>query len=85
MNLCEEEPTSLSKSSAEVNFLKVLLVQILIFSYCWFYNTIRPVLTELADILKREHNLVMPKEIHFQWDNCGENKVVKVMINNNLF
>jgi len=31
------------------------------------------VLIELADMLKA-HGKIMPKEVHFQWDNCGENK-----------
>ena len=31
------------------------------------------VLIELADML-RGYGMSIPKEIHFQWDNCGENK-----------
>jgi hypothetical protein len=32
------------------------------------------VLAELSRLLK-EQNLLMPNEIHFQLDNCGDNKV----------
>jgi hypothetical protein len=31
------------------------------------------VLIELADML-HGYGMSMPKEVHFQWDNCGENK-----------
>jgi hypothetical protein len=37
------------------------------------YNLII-VLVELSRLLK-ERNLLMPNEIHFQLDNCGDNKV----------
>jgi len=32
------------------------------------------VLMELSKLLK-DHNMLMPNEIHFQLDNCGDNKV----------
>ena len=37
------------------------------------------VLIELAKLLK-EHDLFMPEEIHFQLDNCGENKVTDIYL-----
>jgi len=33
------------------------------------------VLTELGNMLSTKYGMTMPREIHFQWDNCGENKV----------
>ena len=43
----------------------------------------RRVIAELALLLK-EHDFMLPREIHVQWDNCGENKNKEMLIFNSL-
>jgi hypothetical protein len=38
----------------------------------------RLILIELARLLKEKHSMLMPEDIHFQLDNCGENKVSSI-------
>ena len=38
----------------------------------------RLILVELARLLKEKHGMLMPEDIHFQLDNCGENKVSSI-------
>jgi hypothetical protein len=40
----------------------------------YYTNFYYEVLTELGHMLS-EHGMFLPKEIHLQWDNSGENKV----------
>ena len=47
----------------------IIIIIIIIIMY-----TLLIVLAELSRLLK-ERNLLMPNEIHFQLDNCGDNKV----------
>lgn len=42
-------------------------------------EVIRQAQIDLARLLKKE-GYNMPKEIAFQFDNCGENKVIKILI-----
>ena len=44
----------------------------------------RRVITELARLLRENHGLLLPRELHTQWDNCGENKNKFMMLFNAL-
>jgi len=73
MNLFVEVPILWLKCSVEVSFGVLSACVCVVGIKCMLCIII--VLTELGNLLKNKYGMTMPREIHFQWDNCGENKV----------